>query len=174
MGNFKMPAVRQFLKKKTIYGPKKDPVWVYLEQEMRENINKKPYNKEVGAWLKFLKDLKYYFYCEGKRKARRLETETGPSWYCELSSSQKEVLNDLKANIHQDLLEDLPIRIRKSLSDLGFTLKLPKSLLIRAMNESIEDPGVFIWNLYSAVYKKLPSELRSGIIKIFVFYLFKN
>lgn len=49
-----------------IYGPKKDPVWVYLEREMIENIDKKPYNEKVGSWLKFLKDLRYFFYCEGK------------------------------------------------------------------------------------------------------------
>ncbi|KAM3965213.1 uncharacterized protein ACR2FA_000600 [Aphomia sociella] len=161
MGKFQMPNVQEFLKKKTIYGPKKDPVWVYLEREMRENINKKPYNEKVGEWLKFLRDLKYYFYCEGKRKEKRLTIEAGPPWYCELSSSQKKVLNNLKSNIHQDLLEDLPLRIRKSLSDLGLTLKIPKYMLMRAMNDSVEDPGVFIWNLYTAYYKKLPSELRS-------------
>ncbi|XP_052753313.1 uncharacterized protein LOC113514157 isoform X2 [Galleria mellonella] len=127
---------------------------------MQENINKKPYNEKVGAWLKFLKDLKYYLYCEAKRKEKRLKTEVGPSWYCELSSSQKEVLSNLKANIHQDLLEDLPTRIRKCLSNLGVTLKISKSVLIQAMNESVEDPGIFIWNLYSAIYKKLPNELR--------------
>lgn len=41
-------------------------MWVYLEKEMKENIEKKPYNEKVGMWLKFLKDLKYYYYCEGK------------------------------------------------------------------------------------------------------------
>lgn len=86
----------------------------------------------------------------------------GPAWYCELSSSQREVLNHLKANIHQDLLEDLPVRIRKSLSDLGVTLKIPKALLMQAMNESVQDPGIFIWNLYTAFYKKPPSELRAS------------
>lgn len=47
----------------TIYGPKKELVWVYLE---RVNIEKPPYNEKGGAWLRFLKELKYYFYCEGK------------------------------------------------------------------------------------------------------------
>lgn len=32
---------------------------------MRENVDKKPYNEKVGAWLRFLKDLRYYFHCEG-------------------------------------------------------------------------------------------------------------
>lgn len=95
-----------------------------------------------------------------KRKERRLLREVGPAWYCELSTSQREVLKHLKANIHQDLLEDLPVRIRNSLSDLGLTLKIPKDVLMRAMNESVSDPGVFIWNLYTAYYKKPPSELR--------------
>ncbi|XP_063825554.1 uncharacterized protein LOC135075137 [Ostrinia nubilalis] len=160
MGKYKMPTVQQFLQKKTIYGPKKDPVWIYLEKEMIENLAKKPYNEKVGKWLKYLRDLKYYFYCEAKRKERRLNTEVGPAWYCELSSEQREVLNHLKENIHQDLLEDLPIRIRQSLSDLGLTLKIPKPLLMQAMNDCVHDPGVFIWNLYSAYYKKPPSELR--------------
>lgn len=50
----------------TIYGAKKDPVWVYLEKEMLANVEKKPYNEKVGKWLRYLKDLRYYFYCEGK------------------------------------------------------------------------------------------------------------
>ncbi|CAK1551083.1 unnamed protein product [Leptosia nina] len=159
MGKYKMPTVQQFLEKKIIYD-KKEPVWVYLEREMRQNVDKKPYNEKVGAWLKFLRDLKYFFYCEAKRKYKRLCTEVGPPWYFELSSSQREVLHDLKINIHQDLLEDIPRRIRKSLSDLGVTLKIPKSVLMKAMTNSIEDPGVFIWNLYTEYYKKPPSELR--------------
>ncbi|XP_052741501.1 uncharacterized protein LOC112052185 [Bicyclus anynana] len=138
----------------------KEPVWVYLEREMRENIDKKPYNEKVGQWLRYLKELKYFFYCEEKRKFKRLNREVGPPWYCELSSTQREVLNGLKSNIHQDLLEDIPSRIRKSLSDLGVTLKIPRKILMTAMNESVEDPGVFIWNLYTAYYKKSPSEMR--------------
>ncbi|XP_046965608.1 uncharacterized protein LOC124534027 isoform X1 [Vanessa cardui] len=160
MATYKMPTVQQFLKKKKIYDHK-EPVWVYLEREMRNNIDKKPYNEKVGNWLKFLKDLKYYYYCEEKRKLKRLSLEVGPPWYYELSSSQREVLFALKINIHQDLLEDLPIRTRKSLSDLGVTLKIPKPLLMKAMTNSFEDPGVFIWNLYSAYYKQPPSELRA-------------
>ncbi|XP_039753354.1 uncharacterized protein LOC120628799 isoform X2 [Pararge aegeria] len=128
---------------------------------MRENIEKKPYNEKVGDWLRFLKDLKYYYFCEQKRKLKRLNREVGPPWYYELSSIQREVLSDLKANIHQDLLEDLPTRIRKSLSDLGVTLRISKKILMDAMNESVEDPGVFIWNLYTAYYNKPPSELRA-------------
>ncbi|XP_045517295.1 uncharacterized protein LOC123709791 isoform X1 [Pieris brassicae] len=159
MGKYKMPTVQQFLEKKKIYD-KKEPVWVYLEREMRENVDKKPYNEKVGEWLRFLKDLRYYFYCEAKRKYTRLVTEVGPPWYCELSSSQREVLHDLKANIHQDLLEDIPRRVRRSLSDLGITLKIPKVILMKAMNASVEDPGIFIWNLYTEYYKKSPSELR--------------
>lgn len=68
----------------------------------------------------------------------------------------------LKSNIHQDLLEDLPIRTRKSLSDLGITLKISQPVLMKAMTNSIQDPGVFIWNLYTAYYKRPPSELRAG------------
>lgn len=96
----------------------------------------------------------------GKRKERRLKKEVGPAWYCELSSFQREVLTFLKANIHQDLLEDLPYRIRQSLSDLGVTLRIPRPVLMQAMLDSVEDPGVFIWNIYTAVYKTSPSELR--------------
>ncbi|XP_072949234.1 uncharacterized protein ssp5 [Epargyreus clarus] len=159
MGKFKMPTVQQFLKKKIIYD-KQEPVWVYLEREMRQNVDKKPYNEKVGAWLRFLRDLKHYFYREGLRKAKRLHREAGPPWYYELSSSQRDVLGVLKENIHQDLLEDIPNRIRKSLSDLGVTLRIPRSILMKAMNDSVEDPGVFIWSLYTAYYKKSPSELR--------------
>lgn len=60
------------------------------------------------------------------------------------------------------MLEDLPVRVRKSLSDLGITLKIPKPVLMKAMTDSIEDPGVFIWNLYTSHYKQPPSELRGG------------
>ncbi|KAG6443776.1 hypothetical protein O3G_MSEX003025 [Manduca sexta] len=127
---------------------------------MRENIENKPYNEKVGAWLRYLKELRYYFYREAKRKEKSINDEVGPPWYIELSSCQRDVLNDLKTNIHQDLLEDLPNRIRKSLSDLGVTLKIPRKILMQAMNDSVEDPGIFIWNLYRAVYKKSPSELR--------------
>lgn len=76
----------------------------------------------------------------------------------ELSSFQKDVLVHLKQNIHQDLLEDLPRRMRKALSDLGITLKIPRKMLMDAMRYS-EDPGVFIWTLYKAIYKRSPSEL---------------
>lgn len=84
----------------------------------------------------------------------------GPSWYCELSSSQREALANLKHNIHQDIIEDDPNRTRRCLSDLGITLNVPKSLLMQAMLDSVEDPGVFIWNLYKAIYKMSPSDLR--------------
>lgn len=78
----------------------------------------------------------------------------------------------MKSNIHQDLLEDLPIRIRKSLSDLGITLRIPKPLLMKAMTDSVEDPGVFIWNLYTAHYKHPPSELRGGKIRVDLYKTF--
>ncbi|XP_013145112.1 PREDICTED: uncharacterized protein LOC106108484 [Papilio polytes] len=160
MKKFKMPTVQEFLALKTIYGPKKEPVWVYLEREMRENAHIKPYNEIVGAWLRFLRDLKRYQRKEALRKLKRLQREAGPGWFFELSRLQKNVLNDLKSNIHQDLIEDIPIRTRKSLSDLGLTLKIPRSMLMKAMTESIEDPGIFIWNLYTAYYKMPPSKLR--------------
>ncbi|XP_014367256.2 uncharacterized protein LOC106717843 isoform X2 [Papilio machaon] len=160
MKKFKMPTVQEFLALKTIYGPKKEPVWVYLEREMRENVHIKPYNELVGAWLKFLRDFKKFQQKEAQRKLKRLQREAGPGWFFELSRLQKNVLNDLKSNIHQDLIEDIPTRTRKSLSDLGVTLKIPKSMLMKAMTESIEDPGIFIWNLYTAYYKMPPSKLR--------------
>ncbi|CAD0201341.1 unnamed protein product [Chrysodeixis includens] len=159
MGKFKMPTVQQYLRKKTIYGKKKDPIWVTLEKEMLSKVaHNKPYNEKVGRWLRFLKDLKYHYFCEEKKKIKRLKKESGPAWYTELSSFQKEVLEQLKQDIHQDLLEDLPRRIRKALSDLGITIKIPKKILMDAMRHS-EDPGVFIWTLYKAIYKRSPSEL---------------
>lgn len=102
------------------------------------------------------------FVATEQRKLKRLKREVGPPWYYELSNAQRIILGELKSNIHQDLLEDIPARTRKSLSDLGITLRIPTSVLMSAMNDSVEDPGVFIWNLYSAYYKKPPSELRSG------------
>ncbi|XP_068633536.1 uncharacterized protein [Battus philenor] len=160
MKKFKMPTVQQFLAKKTIYGPKKDPVWVYLEREMRDNINKKPYNELVGSWLKFLRDLKYYQHREAVKNLKRLQSEAGPAWYFELSDFQKKILDDLKTNIHQDLIEDLPVRTRKALSDLGVTIKIPKLMLMNAMKNCINDPGIFIWDLYTSYYKMSPSKLR--------------
>ncbi|XP_053609208.1 uncharacterized protein LOC128674578 [Plodia interpunctella] len=161
MGKFKMPTVQEFLEKKLLYDTKKDPVWVYLEREMLANVNKKPYNAKVGAWLKFLKDLRYHYFCEERRHMRILSNEAGPPWYVELSVAQREVLDSLKFNIHQDLLEDLPTRTRKALSDLGITVKIPMKMLMKAMTESVEDAGIFIWNLYTAYYKSPPSEPRS-------------
>lgn len=40
---------------------------MYLEREMREKANEniKPYNEKVGEWLKFLRDLKFYFHSQG-------------------------------------------------------------------------------------------------------------
>nr|XP_021189868.2 uncharacterized protein LOC110375903 isoform X1 [Helicoverpa armigera] len=160
MGKFVMPPVQEILTKKTIYGPKKDPIWVTLEKEMLENINKKPYNERVGKWLRFLKDLKYHHFCEANRKEKRLKREAGPRWYVELSSQQKTVLSHLKEDIHQDLLEDVPRRMRKALSDLGISLKIPKKVLMDAMVECIEDPGLFFWKLYTTIYKISPTELR--------------
>ncbi|KOB79162.1 Uncharacterized protein OBRU01_00933, partial [Operophtera brumata] len=149
----------------TIYGKKTDPVWVYLEREMIQNIEKKPYNQVVGDWLRFLKDLRYHYYREALRKKQRLFKEIGPSWYCELSSAQRQVLTCLRANIHQDLLSGLPATMRQSLSDLGVTLKIPTPVLMQAMTDSLNDPGVFIWNLYFAIYKASPSHLRAKLKK---------
>ncbi|XP_060803194.1 uncharacterized protein LOC106138064 [Amyelois transitella] len=162
MGVFKMPTVQQFLDKKVFYDPKKDPVWVYLENEMIANIDKKPYNEKVGAWLKYLKDLKYYQFCEARTALKRLNVEVGPPWYIELSTHQREILKGLKASIHQDLLEDLPSRTRRSLSDLGITLKVKKTTLMNAMATSAEDPGIFIWNLYTAYFNMPPSQPRKS------------
>ncbi|XP_053609747.1 uncharacterized protein LOC128674837 isoform X2 [Plodia interpunctella] len=158
MGVFKMPTVQEFLDKKVCYDPKKTPVWEYLEEEMLANIDKKPYNKKVGAWLKYLRDLKYYQYCEERKVLQRLEIEVGPAWYIELSSYQRSVLACLSSNIHQDILEGTPNRVRQSLRNLGVTLKIPKKMLIRAMKESENDIGIFIWCLYTAYYKSPPSE----------------
>lgn len=72
---------------------------------------------------------------------------------------QKDVLSHVKPDMHQDLLEDIPRRMRRNLSDLGITLRIPKTVLMNAMNVSYQDPGVFFWKLYQAVYKKSPSEL---------------
>ncbi|XP_050673861.1 uncharacterized protein LOC126971585 isoform X2 [Leptidea sinapis] len=155
---YKIPTIQEFLEKKKIYDHK-EPVWVYLEREMRENSEKKPYNEKVGAWLRFLKDLKLHYHREAQRKLKRLEKEIGPPWYCELSSDQREVLSRLKHDMYQDLLEDIPRRMRKSLADLGITLKLPKSILMKAMLDSEHDSGLFMWNLYTAYYKKPPSHL---------------
>ncbi|KAJ8722084.1 hypothetical protein PYW08_004486 [Mythimna loreyi] len=159
MVKYTLPPVQKILQTKTIYGAKKDPVWVYLEKEMQENSDKKPYNEKVGKWLRFLKDLKYHYYTEGKRKVRRLQKEVGPRWYVELSSQQKEVLAHVKDDIHQDLLEDIPRRMRQNLSDLGITNRVPRKMLMQAMDVSVEDPGVFFWKLYQSIYKKSPSEL---------------
>ncbi|XP_063536024.1 uncharacterized protein LOC134745861 [Cydia strobilella] len=152
---------KYFLAKKTFYGPtKKEPVWVYLEREMQANIDKKPYNKKVGDWLKFLRDLKRYFYLESKKQERILKKEIGPIWYVEMSGFQKEILGHLIKDIHYDLIENLPTRIRRSLSDLGISRSISKSVLLKAMNEAGEDAAVFIWKLYTAIYNKTPSELR--------------
>ncbi|XP_061716113.1 uncharacterized protein LOC133524231 isoform X1 [Cydia pomonella] len=152
---------KYFLAKKTFYGPtKKEPVWVYLEREMQANIDKKPYNKKVGDWLKFMRDLRRYFYLESKKQERILKKEIGPIWYVEMSGFQKEVLRHLIKDIHYDLIENLPTRTRKSLSDLGISRSIPKSILLKAMNEAGGDAAVFIWKLYTAIYNKTPSEPR--------------
>ncbi|XP_061716115.1 uncharacterized protein LOC133524231 isoform X3 [Cydia pomonella] len=157
---------KYFLAKKTFYGPtKKEPVWVYLEREMQANIDKKPYNKKVGDWLKFMRDLRRYFYLESKKQERILKKEIGPIWYVEMSGFQKEVLRHLIKDIHYDLIENLPTRTRKSLSDLGISRSIPKSILLKAMNEAGGDAAVFIWKLYTAIYNKTPSEPRGAVKK---------
>lgn len=47
-------------------GAKSEPPWVFLEREMKQKNEIKPYNEKVGDWLKFMKDLKHYQYREGK------------------------------------------------------------------------------------------------------------
>lgn len=97
-----------------------------------------------------------------KNIERQLTKQVGPPWYYELSVSQRSVLAGLKDNMHKDLLEDLPHRTRQALLDLGITLKFPRDILMKAMKNSLEDPGVFIWDLYKAVFKQSPSELRGS------------
>ncbi|CAH1638208.1 unnamed protein product [Spodoptera littoralis] len=159
MGKFVMPTFNKIMEQKPESDGKNEPVWVYLEREMLENLSQKPYNEKVGQWLRFLKELKAYFHAEDIRKAKRLEKEVGPRWYVELSSPQRQVLARMKRMIHQDLLEDVTRRMRKALSDLGITCKISKETLMKAMEESVEDPGVFFWNLYEAIYKAPPSDL---------------
>ncbi|XP_061716116.1 uncharacterized protein LOC133524231 isoform X4 [Cydia pomonella] len=77
-----------------------------------------------------------------------------------MSGFQKEVLRHLIKDIHYDLIENLPTRTRKSLSDLGISRSIPKSILLKAMNEAGGDAAVFIWKLYTAIYNKTPSEPR--------------
>lgn len=90
---------------------------------------------------------------------RELAKAVGPPWFCEFSNQQIALLASLKNTIHQDLLDRMPIRTRQALIDIGITCKLPGPVLLKAMDGSEEDPGVFVWNLYSLLYRKLPTEL---------------
>ncbi|KAI5644265.1 hypothetical protein NE865_03634 [Phthorimaea operculella] len=160
MGKFKMPNVQEFLKLKRIYDPIKEPVWVYIEKEMRANAAKKPYNTKVGNWLLFCKDLRYHYFRQAKYKYNRLCRECGPVWYLEYSMDQRRVLSHLREYIHEDLLEDVPTRVRQCLWDLGVTIHFPYDMLMTSMEESLEDAGLFMWILYSKYYKVSPSVLR--------------
>lgn len=96
------------------------------------------------------------------KQFKKLVRSCGPAWYNELSSDQQKMLASLKDCIHQDLIEDLPVRTRRCLQEIGLTAKLSNKILLNAMRNSIEDPGLFIWNLFTAMYKHSPSILRSS------------
>ncbi|KAJ2949016.1 hypothetical protein O0L34_g5957 [Tuta absoluta] len=155
-----MPTVNEFLKTKRIYDPIKPPVWIYIEQEMRANAARKPYNTKVGNWLKFCRDLRYHYYRQAKYQYNRLCRECGPVWYLEFSREQRRVLSHLNAFIHEDLLEDIPTRVRQCLWDLGITIHFSYEMLMSSLEESLEDSGLFMWILYGKYYGVSPSTLR--------------
>lgn len=139
---------------------KGEPVWVFLEREMRAMADKKSYNNIVGEWLRFLKDLKRHYRQVQKQELKRLTKHCGPPWFIELSSFQRDVLSGLKFDIHRDLIGGLTTRVENALSNIGITKKINKKTLIKCMETCEEDPGVFIWNLYENIYKKPPSTLQ--------------
>lgn len=126
---------------------------------MRANIDKKPYNNLVGEWLVFLKDLKRHYRQVKLQELKRLTKNCGPSWYIELSSFQRDILEGLKHDIHEDLIAGKSFRVEKALAHIGMTTKINKKMLMKSMENSEEDPGVFIWNLYKDIYKVPPSTL---------------
>lgn len=127
---------------------------------MRANIDKKPYKVLVGEWLVFLKDLTHYYRQVKLQEMKRLTRNCGPSWYIELSSFQRDILEGLKHDIHEDLIAGKSFLVEKALGHLGMTLKINKSMLMKSMKTCAEDPGVFIWNLYKDIYKVPPSTLQ--------------
>lgn len=138
---------------------KHEPEWAFLEREMRANIDKKPYNKVVGEWLVFLKDLKKYLRQVKSQELKKLIKNCGPPWYIELSSLQRDVLEDLKHDLHEDLLAGQTAHCEKALRRLGVTMKIKKKKLLKSIETCEEDPGVFIWNLFKDIYKVPPSTL---------------
>ncbi|KAJ2949017.1 hypothetical protein O0L34_g5958 [Tuta absoluta] len=159
--NLKIPTNAELYRKRTLYHEKKDPIWVTLENEMRANAAKgiKPYNKKVGDWLKFMKELLHHYYTTDKRNYKKMKKEIGAPWYIEYSLHQLDVLRRLRFLIHQDVFEQVPNRTRKALFDLGLTIDFPKEMIMQAMTLSDDDPGIFFWELYKLYYKKSPSEL---------------
>ncbi|KAI5644266.1 hypothetical protein NE865_03635 [Phthorimaea operculella] len=157
----KIPSNPVLYRRRTQYLERRDPIWVVLENEMREKANRgiKPYNEKVGDWLKFLKALIRHYYTTEKRQYRKLGIEIGAPWYIEFSQYQRDVLRGLKFAIHQDVFENRPTRTKKSLKELGFTIDFSKEMLMEAMALSVEDTGIFFWELYKMYYEKSPSEL---------------
>lgn len=126
---------------------------------MKANIDKKPYNKEVGEWLVFLKDLKHHYRQVQQQELKRLTINCGPPWYIELSSPQRDVLEGLKLDIHKDLIAGQAIHVQTALENLGVTKKINKKTLMKSMETCEEDPGVFLWNFYKDIYKVPPNTL---------------
>lgn len=102
----------------------------------------------------------------GLKMRKELAKDIGPPWYCEFSNDQRNLLKALKHTIHQDLVDRLPRRTRQALVDIGITCKLPRLTMLKAMDGSEEDPGIFIWNLYSLLFKQLPTELLPSKLEI--------
>lgn len=139
---------------------KSEPVWSFLEREMKANAEKVPYNDLVGEWLVFLKDLKRHYRREKQRELERLTKSCGPKWFIELSSLQRDTLDGLKNYIHRDLIAGQVTNVKTALANLGVTKRIKKETLMKAMVTCLEDPGVFIWQLYTDIYKVPPCILR--------------
>lgn len=126
---------------------------------MRANVDKKPYNNVVGEWLVFLKDLKSHYRRVQLQELNRLTKNCGPPWFIELSSVQRETLDSLKFDIHTDLIGGQTVHVETALRQIGITKKINKKTLMTCMETCVEDPGVFVWNLYKDIYKVPPSTL---------------
>lgn len=126
---------------------------------MRANIDKKPYNEVVGEWLVFLKDLRRHLRQVKSQELKKLTRNCGPPWFIELSSFQRDILEGLKHDIHEDLIAGQSSHVEKALGHLGVTMKINKKMLMKSMETCVEDPGVFIWKLYTDIYKVPPSKL---------------